>query len=126
MSLGDYYLNGTKLIDWNMTLSEGVEVIGEDTRLLDGSLRRDVTARKKNWDLSWEYLTESFDGTYHSYSDLQALGTMSGTMAFIRPTGTTTGTTNTRVFCDPPTAELQVRKDGTHVYWNVSMALKEA
>jgi len=126
MSLGDYYLNGTRLIDWNFALGESAEVIGDDTRLLSGLLRRDVVARKKNWALSWECLTESFDGTYHSYSDLQALGTRSGTMAFIRPTGTSTGTTNTKVFCDPPSAELQVRKDGTHVYWNVSMTLREA
>ena len=126
MSLGDWYLNGTKVCPWNFSYSERKEVIGEDARLLDGSLRRDIVARKLNVNLGWSYLPETFDGTYHCYNDLRALGTKSGTMSFIRPVGTSTGTESFNVFCSCPPGELAHRTDAVNVYWNVSINLRQA
>jgi hypothetical protein len=125
MSLGDWYLNGTKLCPWNFKWGESKEVIGEDTRLLDGSLRRDVVARKLSVDMSWEYLPETFDGTYHCYQDLRALGTKSGTVALIRPVGTSTGTESFNVFVSPPSGEVAVRVDSSDVYWNCSINVRQ-
>ena len=125
MSLGDWYLNGTKLCPWNFSYSEGKEVIGGDVRNLAGAARRDVVARKKTVEMSWEYLPETFDGTYHGYSDLETIGTSATTGTLIRPTGTGTGTTQYTVLCDPPSGVLQHRTDSVDVYWNVSMAVRE-
>ncbi len=125
MTLGDWYLNGTKLCPWNFELSESYEVVGEEERILSGLLRRDIVARKKNFELAWETLPETFDGTYHCYADLEALGTKSGTMAFIRPTGTGTGTTSQNVYCSVPEGELAHRA-ATDVYWNVGITLRQA
>ena len=126
MSLGDWYLNGTKLCPWNFSYSESKEVIGEDARLLDGSLRRDVVARKLAVDMSWEYLPETFDGTYHCYNDLRALGTKAATVTFLRPVGTSSGTESFTVLCDAPSGKLAHRADGTDVYWNVSFSVRES
>ena len=125
MSLGDWYLNGTKLCPWDFSYSEGYEVIGEDARLLDGGLRRDVRARKLSVDLKWDFLPETFDGTYHCYNDLRALGTRSGTVVFLRPVGTSTGTESFNVYCSTPSSDLATRTDGT-VFWNCSMNLRQA
>ena len=126
MSLGDWYLNGTKLCPWNFSWSESTEVIGEDARILDGSLRRDVTARKLNVDIAWEYLPETFDGTYHCFNDLRGLGTKSGTMALLRPVGTSTGTESFNVYADTPTGDLAFRADGSNVYWNCGLKVRQA
>lgn len=125
MSLGDWYLNGTKLCPWNFKYAETQEVIGEDARLLDGSLRRDIAARKLTVDMSWEYLPEEFDGTYHAYKDLRAFGTSSGSYTYIRPVGTGTGTEQYSVLCSVPTGELALRADGTNVYWNVGFNVRQ-
>jgi len=125
MSLGDWYLNGTKLCPWNFTFAESYEVIGGDTRMLNGLARRDVTARKLNVALSWEDLPETHDGTYHCFNDLRALGTNAGTMTFLRPVGTSTGTESFNVFCSTPKGEVSFRDAGT-VFWNCSVNLVEA
>jgi len=125
MSLGDWYLHGTKLCPLNFSYAEESEVIGAEERLLGGGLRRDVRARKLGVSLSWEFLPETFDGTYHCYADLRALGTKSGTMAFIRPVGTSTGTESFKVFCSAPPGELAHRSAGT-VFWNTEITLREA
>lgn len=125
MSLGDWYLNGTKLSPLGFANAEAYRIAGGDVELLDGGLRRDIRARKLEVAMSWEYLPEHFDGTYHALTDLKSLGTSSGTMTFLRPTGTSTGTTSYRVFCDPPESELAHRSAGT-VFWNVSMTVREA
>ena len=122
--MSDWYLNGTKLCPWNLSLSEGFRVKGGDAEMLDGSLRRDVVARKRVYKLKWEFLEESFNGTHHSYSDLQSLGTVSGTMTFIRPTGTS-GTAQYKVFCSTPDADFEFA-DTSNVYWNPSITLAEA
>ena len=125
MSLGDWYLNGTKLSPYNFSFAESFEVVGADERLLDGTLRRDIVARKRVVEMSWEFLPEIFDGTYHCYADLQALGTMAGTMVMIRPTGTSSGTTQCNVFADVPQGDLAHRSDGSKVYWNVEFRVMQ-
>jgi len=124
MALGDWFLNGTKLDPNNLSFREGWEVVGGDERMLDGGLRRDVVARKYNLDLSWEYLPETSSGSYHAYTDLRAFGT-SGTFTFIRPTGTSTGTEQFKVFVSTPSGELGFRSTGT-VFWNAKVNLREA
>ncbi len=124
MSLGEFYLNGTKLSPYNMSFEESREKFGDDVRLLSAGLRRDVVARKGAFSLSWELLPEQFDGTYHGYADLQALGTNAGTMTFIRPVGTGTGTAQYKVFCEDPEASLNVRTAGT-IFYDVSLSLRE-
>ena len=126
MALGDWYLNGTKLCPWNFDYSEAPEVIGEDTRNLAGVLHRDVTARKLAVDMSWEYLPETHDGTYHCYNDLRALGTRSGTVVFLRPVGTSTGTESFNVFVDAPPGRVAHRTDTVDVYWNCSLKVRQA
>ena len=125
MSLSEYYLNGTKLCPWNFSLSESQELIGADERILDGTLRRDVVARKRAWAMSWDTLHEVFDGTYHGYNDLRALGTASGTMTFIRAAGTSTGTEQYTVMVEPPTGDLALRSDGVQCYWNVGLGVRQ-
>ncbi len=124
MALGEFYLNGTKLCPYNLSFDEAKEVFGEDVRLLSANLRRDVVARKGAFSLSWEMLPEQSDGTYHGYADLQSLGTNAGTMTFIRPVGTGTGTAQYKVFCDTPEASLNIRTAGT-VFYDVSLTLRE-
>lgn len=125
MSLGDWYLNGTKLCPWSFSYDETYTTIGEDKVLLSGNYRRDVTARKMNVNMGWNLLPETFDGTYHCFSDLKALGTK-GTMTFIRPTGTnSTGTTSYTVMCSMPVGNLAHRTDGVDVYWNVSFSVRQ-
>jgi hypothetical protein len=125
MALGDWYLNGTKLCPWSFAYSETSEVIGEDARLLSGNLRRDIVARKLAVDMSWEFLPETHDGTYHCYNDLRAFGTRAGTVTFIRPVGTSTGTEQFKVFCEPPSGEVAHRTDSTDVFWNCSFRVVE-
>ncbi len=124
MALGDFYLHGTMLSPYNLSFEESSEVFGEDVRLLSASLRRDIVARKHAFSLSWELLPEHDVGTYHALSDLQSLGTNAGTMTFIRPVGTGTGTAQYKVFCDTPEASLNVRTAGT-VFYDVSLTLRE-
>ena len=125
MSVSDYYLNGTALDPTGFSYDESVEVIGGDERMLNGLLRRDVVARKLNVSLAWEFLPETSLGTYHAYSDLRALGTNAGTVTFLRPIGTSTGTEAFKVVCSPPNADVAFRSTGT-VFWNPSMSLREA
>lgn len=124
MSLGDWYLNGTKICPWSLSFDEDYRIVGDDKELLSGALRRDVAARKLVWSLGWNFLPEHFDGTYHCFQDLKALGTK-GTMTFIRPTGTSTGTTQHTVLTSMPKGNLAHRTDGVDVYWNVSLVVRE-
>lgn len=126
MSLGDWYLNGTKLCPWSFSYDEDYRVTGDDKVLLSGGLRRDIVSRKLVVNMGWNFLPETFDGTYHCYSDLKALGTKSGTVAFIRPNGTGTGTTSHNVFCSVPKGNLAHRTDSVDVYWNVTFQVREA
>lgn len=125
MSLGDWYLNGTKLCPWNFSWSESKETVGNEARLLNGGLRRDIVARKLKVDMSWSMLPETFDGTYHCYEDLRALGTSSGTVALIRPIGTSSGTQSFGVFVEAPSGNVAHRSDGTDVYWDCSITVRE-
>lgn len=121
-----FALNGTSLCPWNYTFSEEHVPTHDDLRGLDGNMYRDVAARRYVFELEWEYLPESFDGTYHAYQDLRNLGTMSGTMNFTRPIGTSSSDTTFRVFADPPDSEMMHRAQGSNIYWNVSMTLRES
>jgi hypothetical protein len=125
MALGDWYLNGTKLCPWGFSYKESIEVVGGDSRMLSGALRRDIVARKLNVSLSWENLEETHNGTYHAYNDLRALGTKSGTMTLVRPIGTSTGTEQFKVFCTVPSGDVAFRSAGT-VFWNCDIGLAEA
>lgn len=124
MALYGWYLNGTKLDPAGLKYAESKEVIGGDERMLDGSLRRDVVARKLNVNLSWEMLPETSAGTYHAYSDLRSLGT-TGTVAFLRPIGTSSGTESFNVFCSYPSGDVSFRSEGT-VFWDCDINLVEA
>jgi hypothetical protein len=126
MALGDWYLNGTKLCPWNFAYRESYDIVGEDVRVLSGLMRRDIVARKLMVEMSWGFLPETFDGTYHCYNDLRALGTNTGTMKLIRPIGTSTGTEQFFVFCDVPEGEVAHRTDSVDVYWNCGFRVIEA
>ena len=125
MALGSWYLNGTKLCPFNFSFSEATEEFGGQERMLSGLMRRDVVARKLSVKMSWATLPETFDGTYHCYNDLRALGTKVGTMVLLRPVGTGTGTTSFNVFCAPPSGEVAIRQDGSNVWWDASIQVVE-
>jgi hypothetical protein len=124
MSLGDWYLNGTKLCPWSFSYDEGYRIVGDEKQLLDGTLRRDIVARKLVVNMGWNFLPEQFDGTYHCFADLKALGTK-GTMTFIRPTGTGTGTTQYTVLTSMPQGNLAHRTDAVDAYWNVTFTVRQ-
>ena len=123
MALGDYWLNGTRLDNNNRSYSQIYEEYGAKERMLDGSLRADIAARKWSFDFAWDYLPDSSAGTYHSYSSLRTIAFLGGTYTFILPVGTGTGTAQYTVMLDPPTADMQLRLEGTNVYWNVGLKL---
>jgi hypothetical protein len=125
MALGDYYLAGTRLDNANRSFSESQAEYGAKERMLDGSLRADIAARKWTFAMNWEWLPETSAGTYHAWTDLRALGTAGGTYTFIRPTGTGTGTAQYTVMLEPPSADQQFRLDGTDCYWNVNLTMME-
>jgi hypothetical protein len=122
----DWYLGGTKLCPYNFSFSEATEEIGGGERMLSGLMRRDIIAHKLSVKMSWATLPEAFDGTYHCYNDLRALGTKAGTMVFLRPVGTTTGTTSFNVFVSPPSGDVAIRLAGSNVWWDCSIQVVEA
>ena len=123
--MNDWYLNGTKLCPYNFSYSEATEEFGGGARMLSGLMRRDIIARKLSVKMSWATLPETFDGTYHCYNDLRALGTSSGTFTFLRPVGTSTGTEAFSVFCNTPSGDLAHRSDGSNIYWNINFSVRQ-